>query len=106
VVRRYLEPVIAAGARTVVLGCTHFPLLASTIESEAASLAGEQVQIVDSASACAEEVAGFLAERGLAAPAGAEARLELLVTDVPKSFAVVAARFLGREVGEVTAIDL
>jgi glutamate racemase len=106
VVRRYLEPVIAAGAHTVVLGCTHFPLLKSTIESEAASLAGHPVPIVDSAGACAEEVATFLADRQMSTTRTTPGSLELLVTDVPKSFASVASRFLGGEVASVTAIDL
>lgn len=106
VARRYLEPLIAAGARTIVLGCTHFPLLQATITAEAAALAGGAIPIVDSASACADEVAAFLAERGLASTSGATGALDLLVTDLPKSFATVAARFLGREVGHVAAIDL
>ncbi len=106
VVRRYLEPVIAAGTHTIVLGCTHFPLLKATIESEAAALAGHPVPVVDSAGACAEEVSAFLRERGMATTRTAPGTLELLVTDVPKSFAVVASRFLGGEVGAVKAIDL
>lgn len=106
VVRRYLEPVIAAGTHTVVLGCTHFPLLKGTIEQEAASLAGRAVPVVDSASACADEVATFLADRDLATSRTGAGSLDLLVTDVPKSFATVASRFLGGEVSAVTAIDL
>ena len=105
-VRRYLEPLIAAGARAVVLGCTHFPLLEATIEQEAASLAGRPIPVVDSASACAAEVATFLAERGLSRTRPEEGSLELLVTDLPKSFATVASRFLGREVTDVHPIDL
>lgn len=106
VVRRYLEPVIAAGTHTIVLGCTHFPLLKGTIESEAASLAGHAVPVVDSAGACAEEVAAFLRDREMATTRATPGTLELLVTDVPKSFAAVASRFLGGEVGTVKAIDL
>jgi glutamate racemase len=106
VARRYVEPLIAAGARCVVLGCTHFPLLRGVIASEAASLAGGPVAIVDSASATAEEVAGFLAERGQAALRSHRGGLELLVTDLPKSFADVAARFLGEPVTDVHQIDL
>ena len=106
VVRRYLEPLIAAGAHTVVLGCTHFPLLKGTIESEAAQLAGHAVPVVDSASACADEVGAFLRDRGLATTRTTPGDLDLLVTDIPKSFAIVASRFLGREIGGVTAIDL
>jgi len=46
VARRYLEPLIAAGARCVLLGCTHYPLLRATIEEEAAALAGVPMPIV------------------------------------------------------------
>jgi glutamate racemase len=52
--RRYLEPLIGAGAQCVVLGCTHFPLLQGVIEAEAALLAGASVPIVDSARATAD----------------------------------------------------
>jgi glutamate racemase len=106
VARRYLEPLVKAGARTVVLGCTHFPLLEDAIRGEAASLAGRPVTIVDSAHATADETVAFLAERGLASPATERGSLELLVTDVPKSFASVASRFLGEPVGRVEQIDL
>ena len=106
VARRYLEPLIAAGARCVVLGCTHFPLLREAIESEARALAGEPVTIVDSALATAEEVAAFLRERGQASPRARKGTLELLVTDLPRSFASVAARFLGEPVERVHQIDL
>lgn len=106
VARRYLEPVIARGARCVVLGCTHFPLLKDVIGDEAARLAGSPVTIVDSAHAAAEDVAAFLAERDAAAPEGGQASLELLVTDLPKSFSEVASRFLGGEIPSVSQVDL
>lgn len=106
VARRYLEPVIAAGARSVLLGCTHFPLLREPIEQEALALAGEHVAVIDSASVMAEEVATFLAERGQSARRDRAGSLDLLVTDLPKSFAVVAARFLGEPIREVHQIDL
>jgi glutamate racemase len=106
VARRYLEPLIAAGARCLLLGCTHYPLLREPIEREAAALSGAPMPIVDSATAIAEEVHAFLADRGLAAARDRRGALELLVTDVPKSFATVAERFLGEPVGHVEQIDL
>lgn len=106
VARRYLAPVIAAGARCLVLGCTHYPLLRDAIEAEALSLAREPVAIVDSAHATAAEVAAFLGERGYAAQREGRGSLDLLVTDLPKSFAAVAERFLGESVGHVEQIDL
>jgi glutamate racemase len=106
VARRYVEPLIRAGARAIVLGCTHFPLLRGVIEEEAAALAGGPLPIVDSASATADDVAGFLAERGQGALREGRGELELFVTDLPKGFAEVAARFLGEPVDLVTQIDL
>jgi glutamate racemase len=106
VARRYLEPVIAAGARCLVLGCTHYPLLRDAIESEATALAGEPIVVVDSAHATAAEVEAFLAERDQATTRTARGSLDLLVTDLPKSFATVASRFLGEPAGHVQQIDL
>jgi glutamate racemase len=107
VARRYLAPLIAAGARCVVLGCTHFPLLREAIEAEAAVLAeGRDVAVVDSAAATAEEVSSFLVERGQSATRERRGELELLVTDLPKSFATVAERFLGEPIEQVHQIDL
>jgi len=104
--RRYVEPLIRAGARSIVLGCTHFPLLRDPIEAEAAALAGKPLPIVDSASATAEEVATFLEERGLRTPRVGRGGLHLMVTDRPKSFSDVAARFLGEPAEDVEQIDL
>jgi len=107
VARRYLEPLIRAGVRCIVLGCTHYPLLRGAIEVEASELAKEPVAVVDSALATAEEVASFLAERGQAAEREGKGSLELLVTDLPKSFKDMASRFLGEDdVGHVEQIDL
>jgi glutamate racemase len=106
VAQRYLEPLVAKGARCVVLGCTHFPLLRRPIEEELAALAGEPLSIVDSAHATADDVAAFLLERALSTTRDRPGELDLLVTDVPKSFRDVASRFLGEVVEEVHQIDL
>jgi glutamate racemase len=106
VAQRYLEPLVAKGARCVVLGCTHFPLLRRPIEEELAALAGEPLSIVDSAHATADDVAAFLLERALSTTRDRPGELDLLVTDVPKSFRDVASRFLGEVVEEMHQIDL
>jgi glutamate racemase len=105
VARRYLEPVIRSGARVVLLGCTHYPLFASVLQQEADQLANEHVEIVDSATTMAASVADFLSERGLLAPEQ-QRTLQVLVTDMPKSFETVATRFLGEDLGQVLQIDL
>lgn len=106
-VRRYVEPLVEAGAGVIVLGCTHYPLLGDTIAKVALEVAGRSVPIVDSADATARAVAELVGE-GRIAPAapGAARMLEILVTDLPSSFATVAERFLGGDVPEVAQIDL
>ncbi|GAA3134689.1 hypothetical protein GCM10020001_066640 [Nonomuraea salmonea] len=63
VVRGYLEPVRAAGCDTLILGCTHYPLLAGAISY----VAGEGVTLISSADETAKDVYRILHDRGLAA---------------------------------------
>jgi glutamate racemase len=109
VVRRYVEPLIAAGASVIVLGCTHFPLLKGLIAEAAQDFAGHPVPIVDSAQATASVVAEWISDERLAPSASArvsDRQLELLVTDLPASFSVVAGRFLGGDASHATQVDL
>ena len=105
-VRRYLEPLARAGVDVVILGCTHYPLLAPVIEREARSMIGDHVTVLDSARVVAREVQGFLVERDLANPRSSPGTTRLFVTDLPKSFDATAARFLGAPSDEVEQIDL
>jgi glutamate racemase len=105
VVRRYVEPLARAGVDVVVLGCTHYPLLRAVIEGEVRARIGPDVAVVDSAHATASDVKAFLEARGLARAEG-EGTVELLVTDIPRTFREMAARFLGEEVRAVEQVDL
>ncbi|HEX6767059.1 MAG TPA: glutamate racemase [Polyangiaceae bacterium] len=109
-VRRYVAPLVAAGARVFLLGCTHYPLLAPLVREVATELAGTEVFVVDGANATAKELAlGIDDERVPRAPpdnARGDDALELLVTDLPASFADVASRFLGAGAQRVSQIDL
>ena len=106
-VERYTGPLVAAGADVLVLGCTHYPLLKDAIAAAAAEIAGRDLPIVDGAAATADAVTTLLRERALGAMStSGPPRLDLLVTDLPASFAEVAARFLGGEPPSVRQIDL
>jgi glutamate racemase len=95
VAERYLAPFLDAGVDTLVLGCTHYPLLRGVI----GSVLGPAVRLVDSAESVAAEVAARIAgEPGLAAPAGGAGEHRFFVTDVPGPFQRVAERFLGRPI--------
>lgn len=107
-VARYLSPVIAQGADALVLGCTHYPLLADVIRAVASEISGGPFPVVDSAEATADELAMTLSDRGLSASQDSNGTLDILVTDLPDRFAEVAARFLGHALGDVTVsqVDL
>ncbi|MFI5309251.1 MAG: glutamate racemase, partial [Polyangiales bacterium] len=103
-----LEPLLRAGIDTLVLGCTHYPLLRAEIARQLEALSGTPIPVVDSAEATAEELAALLDSRGLRAQRPEGGTLRLLVTDTPKRFSEVAGRFLGRSLEGllVEAIDL
>ena len=96
VAQRYLEPLRQARIDTLVLGCTHYPLLTETI----GQVMGRSVQLIDSAESTASEVRERLErEPGLAAqPSPDGAKHRFFVTDVPQPFQEVAERFLGRPI--------
>jgi glutamate racemase len=87
---------------TLVLGCTHYPLLSGVI----AKAAGPQVRLVDSAHATAERVAEVLRERDLTKLERTAVERHYLVTDTPARFLEVGARFLGRPLSGARQIDL
>jgi len=107
--RAYLGPVVARPSAewpdSVILGCTHFPLLADAIRAEL----GPGPRIVDSATATARSVAALLARDALAAARGAtRGNLRLLLTDGAARFARLGSRFLGETfaVPDVEVVDL
>jgi len=89
VAERYLRPLLDAGIDTLVLGCTHYPLLAPVL----ARVAGPEVTLVDSAEAVAEVVAKGLAELGLEAGEHPPAN-HFCVTDNGESFHRLAGLIL------------
>jgi glutamate racemase len=96
VVHRYLAPLLADRIDTLVLGCTHYPLLSAAISAE---LPG--VRLVDSAETVAAAVAAQVR-----APAAPEGIHRFFVTDSPERFLAVAGRFLGRPVEVAEHVDV
>lgn len=97
VLERYLATIRAGDADALVLGCTHYPLLASAI----ARVAGPGINLVDSAANCARTVARHLEQTGLRAPSDAAGSLDISFTDPPDSFLDVVRGALGLEAGSV-----
>lgn len=88
-------------ADCLVLGCTHFPLLANSLRK----VLGPEVALVDCAEAVAGQAASALAEIGLTAPEGTAGGLSLIATDAPDRFARIAIR-LFPALGEVPPVEL
>jgi glutamate racemase len=104
-VERYVSQIAPHGVDTLVLGCTHYPMLRGVIERVAKGLLGDHSRVVDSAEATASELDGFMKDRGLTRGT-AGGSLRLMVTDRPQTFADVAARFLGHAIDDVEVVDL
>jgi len=102
VAARYLEPLRAAAIDTLVLGCTHYPLLAAVLRR----IMGPQVELVDSAEAVASAVARGLEQAGLLAPAGAPAEHHFCVTDAAQRFGRLARQILRAEPVSLELVDV
>jgi glutamate racemase len=102
VAREYLTEFARDGVDTLVLGCTHYPLLKGVI----AEVVGPRVALVDSAEATAEAVEALLTESRALAPTGSTTAHGYFVTDVPERFVEVGARFLGRPIPSAEQVDL
>jgi glutamate racemase len=105
VARRYLDDIFAAEPKpdTLVLGCTHFPVLAATLREVIGDVA-----IVDSAQTTASALGEILRTKGLARSENLKPELRLLATDGCERFARVGASFLGETIndGDVELVDL
>jgi glutamate racemase len=97
VLRRYLSPLLDGDADTLVLGCTHYPLLAESI----ARAADWRMAMVDSAANCAGAVARRLGEMRIRAGEGRRGSLDISFTDTPDKFLDVVRGALGLEAGSV-----
>lgn len=109
VVHRYLDDLYTAGSATdhpdtLLLGCTHFPVLAPVLHS----VLGKDVAIVDSAATTAAALEEVLVAQGLRRPASGPGNVTLLATDGAERFARVGAVFLGRPLqpADVEIVDL
>jgi glutamate racemase len=103
VAREYLQPMADAEIDTLVLGCTHYPLLTGVISY----VMGEQVSLVSSAEETAKDLYRVLVENSLLRePSSEPATHKFLATGDAKAFEVLARRFLGPEVGSVQHQDL
>ena len=99
VAHEYLDPLVAAGVDTLILGCTHYPLLTGVISY----VMGDGVTLVSSAEECAKDVYKMLVATDLMRQSG-EPTYRFLTTGAPEEFERIGRRFLGPELGDATTV--
>jgi glutamate racemase len=103
VCEEYLEDMKRAGVDTLILGCTHYPLLKEVI----GTCMGSDVKLVDVGAACARYVAGELEQENLLTAQTQNGGCNYYVSDTVDGFSALASRFLGRDVtGCVERVDI
>jgi glutamate racemase len=100
--QNYLQELKDADVDTLVLGCTHYPLLKPVI----AEIMGAGVTLVDSAAETARTVADILGQKKLLRPASEAGNHHYYVSDIPAGFIRVGNRFLGGRLGDVYQVNL
>lgn len=102
IARNYLAPLVAAEVDTLVLGCTHYPLIKTVI----GNVVGRDVRLIDSAHETARETGEVLRANGIenATPNGA--RYRFIASDAPDTFLELGQRFLGSAIDRVESLTL
>jgi glutamate racemase len=97
VIRRYLEKLVREDIDTLVLGCTHYPLLSAALKK----FTGPDICLVDSARNCAIAVKELLKKEKIAAPAGHLGRLQVALTDKSEGFLRIAEQALSLQIEDI-----
>ena len=98
----YLSPLLERGIDTLILGCTHYPVLRPTLQS----VMGETVTLIDSAIATAAEVRELLEEKRLLTDGAGQSQPRFFVSDLPFRFKDISERFLGAPLASVERVHL
>jgi glutamate racemase len=101
VAQAYLKPLKDARVDTVILGCTHYPLLKAIIQE----VMGKNITLIDSAKQVAIEVKKILSSEGLFSQGKKKGAQKFYVSDNPEWFSELAERFLGRPLMNVKKVN-
>lgn len=100
IAREYLHPLHQHKIDTLILACTHYPLLSPVIRELSPG-----VELIDSGEATGQAVKDRLTQEGLLNPSSLQAQLRFLVSDIPLKFSEIGARFLGHTLGRVRLVS-
>lgn len=99
-VREYAEPLRAAGVDTVILGCTHYPMVEKLLRRQL-----QGVEIITAGEELAREVADALRRRGLLQAHGREGAYRFVCSGDPDAFREIGSRFLQMPLGAVAQVE-
>ena len=102
VAQEYFKPVIAEQIDTLVLGCTHYPLLKPLLQD----ILGQGVKLIDSAEAMADMAADLINKENIGNKSSSPPNYIFYVSDLPYRFQTIGERFLGRTLGRVELASL
>jgi glutamate racemase len=102
IVQEYLKPVIAEQVDTLVLGCTHYPLLKPLLQD----ILGNGVNLIDSAEAMADIAADLIDQQKIGNKNSSPPEYTFYVSDLPYRFQTIGERFMGRTLGRVELVSL
>lgn len=97
ILKTYLDPLVEKGIDTLMLACTHYPLLIPVLRD----LLPADVRLVDSATTCAEHLKKELVRLDMLVPGDRDGRLEIHLTDLSEEFEALARRFLTKAPGRI-----
>lgn len=99
--KKYLPEMISEQVDTLILGCTHYPLLDKTIQK----IMGNHVKLIDSGKETAKAVKRVLIETNLLNQSDKIGPDKFFISDIPMKFEEIGSRFLGKELGNVERVD-
>lgn len=106
IARDYLQTMIDVGIDTLVMGCTHYPLLRKVISD----IMGNEVTLIDSGKETSKTAFEILTDAKLLKTVVDEkidsTEIKYFVSDVPDKFSAVASRFLGKDINNITRVDI
>ena len=102
VARNYLAPIVSAEVDTLVLSCTHYPLMKTVI----GNVVGREVRLIDSAYETARETGQVLRAKGLEMDTPDSARYRFIASDAPDTFLALGQTFLGSSIDRVETLTL
>lgn len=102
IAEKYLADIKQKDIDTLVLGCTHYPLLKPVLSQ----VMGDAVTLIDSAIETAREIHGILEKQSLLNTSGQTPKHQFYVTDSPQKFLAVGQRFLGADIDYIEKIQL